>query len=290
MDSAIKLAILGIIQGLTEFLPVSSSGHLAIAGKVFNFSQNPEESGFILVFTVLLHMATLLAVLVYFRKKIIHVYTSRRGLLLVVCMSIPTAIIGLALKKIVESMFASDLKFVYLALMVTGAILFAVSYKLSSSKESDSTDFSSITPLKNFWNNISPLKAILIGASQGIAVIPGISRSGITFTSGVYLNIPPREAAEFSFIGSIPAVAGAGLLMDVKDLVFSSSATNFSLNSLNIPMWGIFFSFGITFITGLIAIKIFLSSLDIRKGGRFRFFSYYLWSISIIGLISSVFL
>jgi len=290
MEIYLRAILLGIVQGATEFLPVSSSGHLAIFGKYLDVG----AAGFILA--VALHMATLLAVLVYFRRKIIVVFTSLRGLMLIIAATIPTAIIGLALKKTVEAMFASDIKFVFASLGLTGVMLFAASLKkVEKIFPQQPSDAASHLPQKSgtFWEHVTPLRAIIIGISQGIAVIPGISRSGATISTAIFSGIPPEEAAEFSFVASIPAVAGAGILLELKDIL-SSGNGGFSFGGM--PSGAVLLSLGAAFIVGIIAIKFFISILgsstfshnnnnNKKKSGGLRFFAYYLWAVSVAGLV-----
>lgn len=200
--SLIESVLLGILQGLTEFLPVSSSGHLSIAQALMDFKQPG------LLFDTLLHCATLGAVLIFFRQRVALLFKAFLGIFFkkyagdyfenkrflwgIVLASIPTAIIGLTLEKTVISAF-ENLTFIGYALILTSLIL-AVS--------------------DNFHGNgeVTLPKSILIGVVQGLAVIPGISRSGSTICAGVMLGINRAEMAEFSFLMSVPAILGATLL------------------------------------------------------------------------------
>lgn len=201
--SVLTAVFLGILQGITEFLPVSSSGHLMIAQSLINDFKQPG-----MLYDVLLHCATLLAVLIFFRKRVgllfkaflgiffrsFHAYYfgNKRFLWGIIIASVPTALIGLHFEKYVMSYFQSPAPVGY-ALIFTSLILIM----------SD-----------RFCGNgvLTLLKSFLIGIVQGIAVIPGISRSGSTIAAGLILGIKREEMAEFSFLMSVPAILGAALL------------------------------------------------------------------------------
>jgi len=183
--------ILGIVQGLTEFLPVSSSGHLVVIQSFFkNFSQPG------VLFDVTLHLGTVLAVVIYFRKRIIEIFKNGKLLLLVLAATVVTGAIGVVFKDAFERMF-SDVRLVGAAFIVTAVILlFAERVKPGTKTEKE----------------MSWLQALFIGLIQGIAIIPGISRSGSTISAGLFVKLDRKFAAEFSFLLSIPAVLGAALL------------------------------------------------------------------------------
>lgn len=194
--------LLGILQGLTEFLPVSSSGHLNIAQALMNF-QHPG-----LLFDTLLHCATLGAVMIFFRKRVAKLFKAFLGLFMkrysidyfenkrflwgIIIASIPTAVIGLILEKTVISSF-ENLTFIGYALILTSLILII------------SDNFKS-------FGQLTLGKSFIVGIVQGLAVIPGISRSGATICAGVILGIKREEVAEFSFLMSVPAILGATVL------------------------------------------------------------------------------
>lgn len=195
--------ILGIIQGLTEFLPVSSSGHLVLAQSLMTDFQQPG-----MLFDTMLHGATLGAVLVYFRRRIIELVISPFGLLSneykivyfenkrflwgIIIASIPTAAIGLFLESRVEGVFSSP-TFVGYFLIITSLLLL----------KSDSY---------HGGGQVSGFTAFLIGIVQGLAVIPGISRAGATTAAGLFMGIKREEMAEFTFLMSVPAIVGAIIL------------------------------------------------------------------------------
>ncbi len=218
--------ILGIIQGLTEFLPISSSGHLVISQRLFGFQHAD------LAFDVSVHVGTLGAVIIYFRRDIAAILTALwryrpnwrpeniKSLLqpggpdedvrlaaLVVIGSIPTALIGLALKRYEATLFASPL-IAGSMLLVTGTVLY-LTRRLQAAARSHPESARPLTA-------VSIRDSLFVGFVQGLAVMPGISRSGTTIAAGLFAGIESRAAARFSFLLSIPAVAGAALLVLIE--------------------------------------------------------------------------
>jgi undecaprenyl-diphosphatase len=218
--------ILGIVQGLTEFLPISSSGHLVISQHLFGLQHAD------LAFDVSVHMGTLGAVVIYFRRDIAAILTALlhyrphwrpetiKALLtpggpdeeirlaaLVIIGSLPTAIIGLILKRYEAVLFASPL-IAGLMLLVTGVVL----YLTRRPQEAARTHPELRRPL----SAIRVRDCLLVGIVQGLAVMPGVSRSGTTIAAGLFTGIEPQAAARFSFLLSIPAVAGAALLVLIE--------------------------------------------------------------------------
>jgi undecaprenyl-diphosphatase len=196
--SHLEAAILGLIQGATEFLPVSSSGHL-VMGQVLLGVRVPGVG-----FEVAVHLATLLSVLLVYRKRITSLLTgalrldpnawSYLGLLALA--SLPVALVGLTIRGVVEGLFEAPWV-AGVALLVTGAVLWTTRGALAR------------TPRR------SPgvADALLIGMAQVVALVPGISRSGVTVVAGLWLGVEPEEAAAFSFLMAIPAILGAALLL-----------------------------------------------------------------------------
>ncbi|MCX6777868.1 MAG: undecaprenyl-diphosphate phosphatase [Candidatus Micrarchaeota archaeon] len=175
--------LLGILQGITEWLPISSSGHLALAQHYFGVAAPVS-------FDIFLHVGTLIAVCAYFRDDIAG-FAGKTGLWINVLIAlVPTAIIGFAFKDFFESMFSSP-TYIAGALAITGIWLL-------------------ITRNANGKGHVDGARAFIIGIAQGIAVAPGISRSGATIGAGMLMGIERTEAARFSFIAAIPAVIGAG--------------------------------------------------------------------------------
>ncbi len=243
MSDLAESILLGAVQGLTEFLPVSSSGHLAVLQNYFSFSGNR------LFFDVMLHFATLLAVLVYFRKEILDYLRDGKKLLYVILATIPTGIVGLALKDHVEFLLLKP-KIVACMFLVTAAIVFAVD-KINGTKE---------------VSRVGIVSILLVGLFQGMAVIPGISRSGSTIFASLLVGIKRSEAAPFSFIISIPAIAGATFLELVKGMQSASIDINLLAGMAT------------AFVCGLLGLKLFVKMLTQKS---FRYFSFYLLAIGL---------
>jgi undecaprenyl-diphosphatase len=267
--------ILGVIQGLTEFLPVSSSGHLVLGQIFFGITQSQ------LVFDISVHMGTLFAVLVVyasdikamlvsaanfffkaiFFKPVVSLFKEDENLQmagLILIGSIPTAVIGLGLKQFEHVLFTSKV-LVGCMLILTGTVLW-ISRKYYSSG--------------NKTTGPGIKKALLIGVCQGIAVIPGISRSGSTIAAGMFLGLDRHKAAKFSFLLSIPAILGAQIL-SIKDMINN----NLSIDPVTI------YATITSFITGLIALKILLTLVH---SGRFHLFAPYCWLIGALVLLSKI--
>lgn len=254
--------ILGIIQGLTEFLPVSSSGHLVIAQSLLTDFHQPG-----MLFDTLLHGATLGAVFVYFRQRIFELLISPIGLFNseykiiyfdnkrffwgIIIATIPTGIIGLSLESSVEGMFNTP-SYVGYFLIIT-SVLLLLSDRFSGSKQ------------------ISLLSAFIIGIVQGIAVLPGISRAGSTTAAGLFLGIKRQEMGEFTFLMSIPAIIGA-IILQTRHLD--------SVPSADIPAY--IAGMIAAFITGFFAIGIMVYFI---KRANLGFFALYCLIVGIISII-----
>jgi len=249
----IDTIILGALQGITEFLPISSSGHLVL-GQALLGIKIPGNA-----FEVVTHLGTLLSVFCVFWKDIISLISninhkaSQKYLLFIVLGSLPAVVVGLGGKKMIADAFDS-VNLVSGALMFTGLVLF----------------FSQ--RLKSGSNTISIKNGFMIGLSQAVAIIPGISRSGMTIITAMALGISGKEAAKFSFLLAIPAISGAGLLTALD--------TSFSL--ISIPYIFLFSAFFSAFIVGYISLKWLLGLLE---SGRFHLFGYYCMFMGLLTLI-----
>lgn len=244
---------LGLLQGVTEFLPVSSSGHLAIAQHFLSGFSQPG-----VLFDVMLHVATMGAVILYFRRECLLLATApfrrddeaalyRRLLLLLVLGSVPTAIIGLLFKDFFEGLF-HNLTAVALMLLVTGTLLFVSErFRRGTRKENQLT-----------WTD-----ALLVGTVQGGAIIPGISRSGSTIAALLLKGVDGETAARFSFLLALPAIFGAGLL-SVGDMTAVPAA---EVSCYIVGMLTAFFA-------GLLSIHLLLAVVR-RK--RLFAFALYCW-------------
>lgn len=254
----------GIIQGLTEFLPVSSSGHLTLFQ---HFSGNHDLEANMLT-DVALHFGTLLAVIFFFRADLLPYFTPsgwkdsarRRIAFLIIAGSVPTAIIGLTFKKQFEALFANPTA-VCIALFITG-IMLLLSEKLKN--RSSQTELSELS-----WS-----RSLAIGVAQGIAITPGISRSGSTIAAGLILGLKGEDAAKFSFLLMIPAVGGATLL-EIKDLIKIGLPAAVDLSELASGA-------AAAVITGFLALKFLVYIIREQK---LSYFAYYLFLVSITSLI-----
>lgn len=255
----IHLLLLGAIQGLTEFLPISSDGHLALAQILLGIKEDN------LAITVALHSGTLLAVIVYFRADLWRLARSlpeiagggaagdRRLLVAIVAGSVPTAIIGIALKGPTEHL-STSLWAIGGFLILSGAWNWAVVWKTRQA--------SPTRPI----GEIRLRDALCIGVVQGLAVMPGLSRSGSTIGMGSLLGISREAAARYSFLLSLPAVGGA-LLLEAKDI------SHFPSEQLGPVILGSVVSFGV----GLGALAILFRVL---RSGRFEYFAFYCWALA----------
>ena len=264
--SSFEAFILGLVQGLTEFLPVSSSGHLAIGKHLFGI-----ESGN-LTFEILVHAATVLATIVVFRKEIWDLlcglfkfkYNSQTRYVAMICVSmIPVLIVGVFFKDTVEEIFGSGLLIVGIMLLVTASLL-AFSYFAKPRQREE----------------ISPLHAFIIGIGQAVAVLPGLSRSGTTIATGLLLGNKKERMAQFSFLMVIPPVLGEALLdvMDIAKQGFGTAMDGISAGSLII-------GFLAAFITGCLACKWMI---NIVKKGKLIWFAVYCLIVGILAIILSL--
>lgn len=267
--------ILGIVQGLTEFLPVSSSGHLVLGQIYFGMTESQ------LVFDISVHMGTMFAVIAVYFRDILNLLSSVCRFLsrflrrrpvgdliaedeelhmagMIIVGSVPTAIIGLALKKIEHILFTSTL-LVGCMLVLTGTLLW-VSRKYYDQEQST---------IKGFGIR----KAGFIGLVQGCAVIPGISRSGSTIAAGMFMGLDRATAAKFSFLLSIPAIMGAELL-GIKEMVEKGVGLDMVTICATI----------VAFITGYAALKILIRLVH---AGRFHLFAPYCWFVGVLVLLSN---
>lgn len=255
--SILESITLGMLQGITEFLPVSSSAHLVFTQTFFGLKQN------MLFFDILLHFATLLAVLVVFSNSIVEYLKSWRVVIYIILATIPTGIIGVVVKKNFSFVFESP-KIAALCLIITGLLLYFSESKYLKNKEE-----------KIEIQNISWLKSLIIGLFQGIAVLPGISRSGATLSSSLILNIKKEEAVKFIFIMSIPAILGATLL-EVKDFVNASGEIGSGFEFVYI--YGLISAF----VCGILSLKFLV---NLVQKNRLKYFAYYCGVLGLAVLV-----
>ncbi|MDP2692591.1 MAG: undecaprenyl-diphosphate phosphatase [bacterium] len=262
----VQATILGLVQGVTEFLPISSSGHLVLFPKIFGW----EYQG--LIFDVILHLGTLFAVVVYFRKKIWLLLNSLRrkcwpnvcedtethqyrGIFLAIILSVvPAGVIGLWLGDIIEANTRS-VYVVAVSLIFWGVMLGMADYV--SRKIKDKKTLGKIN-----WKN-----ALFIGFAQVVALIPGTSRSGITMTAGLFAKFNKKDAAEFSFLMSIPIIAAAGF-MKLLDL-YSTGSGNFGVEIYVV-------GFLSSMLSGFVAIWILMKVIE-----RWSFMPFVVYRIML---------
>jgi undecaprenyl-diphosphatase len=270
----LEAIILGILQGFTEFLPISSTGHLTVAGKLMGLisDEAPEQwTSFIAV----IQLGTLVSILIYFRKDLWNIFSgflkenfkerksfsnqgfnSRTGWLIIIG-SIPVVIIGILFKDIIEGSLTKDL-YVISGSLIGLAVILAIAEKTAK--------------LNKEIKDISVINVLLIGIAQAFALIPGSSRSGTTITGALFVGLNRESAARFSFLLSVPAILGSGLLQLYEALEFidSSMAVNLIISTI------------VSGICGYIAIDFLLKYL--RKNTTFIFIWYRI-ALGIIILI-----
>jgi undecaprenyl-diphosphatase len=270
----LRSIILAVVQGLTEFIPVSSSGHLAIADALFdNITDNLKT------YIAITHFGTLFSVIWVFWDDIIRLLKSLltipsaikeksmnddlKMVVYIVTASIPTAIIGLLFTRVYVDLTA-NLIIVGAMLLVTGGVLLVSRFiKVDENKAKDASNF-------------GILNALILGTVQGLAVMPGISRSGATISTALILKSDRKFAGRVSFLISLPAVAGAALLEWIE---ISQDGCPFSTGIINFPM---VLAFLLSFIVGLVALKVLLKFVD---KGKIHVFSYYCFGIGILSIV-----
>ncbi|MEM3374314.1 MAG: undecaprenyl-diphosphate phosphatase [Candidatus Woesearchaeota archaeon] len=248
----IEAIILGIIQGITEWLPISSSGHLVLFQTIFKIKQP-------IIFDVLLHFGSLLVILFVFRKEILELILGvlKREkkyinlALMLIFASIPITLVGFFLNDYIERAF-SNLAFVGFAWIFTSIVLFLSKYPKIKDK------------------NLNFLNTFLMGVSQAIAILPGVSRSGITISTGLIQGIKQEEAAKFSFLMAIPPIFGATIL-EIRNIG--------QIENLSFAFIGVLFSM----ISGYLSLKFLLR---IIKTNKFSYFSIYCFVLGLIILLS----
>lgn len=263
----IETIFLGIVQGLTEFLPVSSSGHLVIFENLLGMKE-PE-----ILLDASLHLGTLIAVCIYFRKDLVNMVTelwsfvspssnkedlkpNARLAMMVVLGTVPTAIIGLAFKDSIEKAFGS-LFVVGIMLLITGVIVGITRF---------------IPKAHCTATRVGPLIALAIGVAQGLAIMPGISRSGSTIVCALLLGLDRELAGRFSFLLAIPAILGAVVLQLDADAIQRVGVAPLILGLVS------------SGIIGFLALKLLMG---IVKKGHFYYFAPYCWGVGLLTLYFS---
>ena len=252
--------LLGIIQGLTEFLPVSSSGHLEIGKALLSDNSLPEDS---LIFTVVLHFATALSTIIVFRKDVILIITQllkfkwnedTQFIVKIIISILPAGFIGLLFEEELESLFGKNIPLVGAMLIITSLLLFLADRSKPTTKK------------VGFWD------ALVIGIAQAVAMLPGLSRSGATISTSVLLGNDKSKAARFSFLMVIPLIFGK----IGKDLIsgdISYDAINFGILSAG---------FLAAFLSGLFACSLMVKLV---KNSQLKYFAYYCLVVGVLALI-----
>lgn len=261
--SYIDAILLGIIQGLTEFLPVSSSGHLELGKAILGDNSVPEES---LLFTVVLHFATALSTLVVFRKEVFEIL---RGLfqfkwneqtefsLKIIVSMLPAALIGFLFEEQLEAFFGGNIQFVGFMLIVTAVLLYLADKAKDTSKK------------------VSFPNALIIGVSQAIAMLPGISRSGATISTSVLLGIDKTRSARFSFLMVVPLIFGK----IAKDIL----SGELNMESGQLGLMGV--GFIAAFLSGMLACTWMIRLV---RNSKLSYFSIYCLVVGLIAIGWSV--
>ncbi len=259
----LEAIILGIVQGLTEFLPVSSSGHLELVKALQGQEISGEQSLFM---TVVLHFATALATVIVFRKEVMQIF---KGLLQfknnesfwfsvkIILSMFPAAFVGLFFEDWLDQFFSGNIFFIGLMLILTGLLLLLADRAKNTSK------------------NVSIKDAILIGIAQAIAILPGISRSGATIGTSVLLGIDREKAARFSFLMVVPLIFGK-IAKDLMSDEFTSSGISIDVLSSG---------FVAALITGILACTWMISLV---KKSKLSYFSYYCFLVGAVAIIWSI--
>jgi undecaprenyl-diphosphatase len=261
--------LLGILQGVTEFLPVSSSGHLVLAQELLN--RNLDQG---ITFEIVVHFGSLFSIMIYFRERILRIlknlfnflsspsdwkqqwesnYDVRISLFIVLSM-IPAGLVGFTMKDVLSEAFSSPM-LVSGMLLVTGGILYSNKFVNIGERQ------------------VTAKSAVIMGLAQAFAMIPGISRSGTTITMGVLLGMKRDDVADFSFLMLLPVIAGA-MLLETRELVGNPEAV-FDYASMGI-------AFLASFVSGYYSLK-FLLRLFKSKG--LHYFAWYCWTVGTLGII-----
>lgn len=272
----LKAIVLGIIQGLTEFLPVSSSGHLAVTQQ---FLKVPEDR--ILFFTIMLHIGTLFSVFFVYSKDIAMIIAEffrligetftgkgfkinnehRKLGIFIIIATVPTGLMGILFGNIFESFFSSTL-IIGIALIITGTLLWSAE---------------KFNPGNRDIQDMHWLDATVVGIFQGLAITPGLSRSGSTIAGSLFRGFNKELATKFSFLISIPAILGAAVL-ELKD-VFKFGMGDISVG---ITIAGVLAAF----ISGLFAIR---TLINLIKKEKLYYFSFYTWAVGLVVIILALF-
>ena len=268
--------LLGLVQGIAEFLPISSSGHLALLQSFFGV-ENVEEGN--LFFSVLLHLGTLISVCIVYRKDIVEMIEeffkgvgalfspklrkenpkpARRLVLMIILATLPLLLI-LPIKAMVEQLYSNTV-FIGFALILTGLILF-LSDRMATGRKTE--------------RNMTIKDALIVGCGQALAVIPGLSRSGATIATGMMRGFDRKFAVRFSFLMSLPAIIGANLLSLID-------AFQTGIDARLLPMY--ILGTVVAAVTGYFAIRLIRS---LTERGKFGSFAWYCWAVGVLAIFAT---
>lgn len=255
----VEIIIMAVVQGVTEFLPVSSSGHLVVANALLESFGYPATADLVEV-NIILHLGTLLAVLVHYRREIVRMLTSDRQVAAyVVVGTIPAAIAGVLLKKVLDdSVSHAVLENALLAgfmFPVTAALLVVAMRRPSTSQD---------------YTGLGMGRALLVGVAQAFALLPGISRSGSTIAAGIACGLSREAAATFAFLLAIPAIAGAGVLEGLDVLEQGSTGT---------PVVNLAVGFVVSFLVGWASLLLLIRFV---RQGKLSMFAWYLVPLGVV--------
>ncbi len=254
--SILEAIFLGILQGLTEFLPVSSSGHLLLFQNILGLGETP------LFFSIMLHIGTLIAVFAVFRKDIMNLirHPFSKVTKMLVLATIPTVVFALLFKFLLGGAFEGE--YLGFGFMVTGILLYCMDFFPEGTRELE---------------QITPADALIMGTAQGFGTLPGISRSGSTIAGGSVTGLTRNALARFSFLMSIPAIIGA-LLLDVKKVDFSAIANGeMGISWLSIIV-GMLFAAAV----GYVAVKWLLKLITTKSLRPFAYYTFILGFLCVV--------
>ncbi len=241
VSETIRVLILAVVQGIAEFLPISSSGHILVGARLLG------DSGDVLDLSIALHFGTLLSILVVYWKQIVGMLTSQRRLIpLLVLGTLPAAAVGLYVKRNHADVL-NDPMLAGISFVVTGILLVSL-----TTMRRGTQDYPTVR-----WR-----QALVIGLFQMVALLPGVSRSGATIVGGSYVGLRQSSAATFSFLLAIPAILGASLV-EGRDLLVDGTST---------PYWLLAVGAGVSFLVGIVALKILMRMIEV---GKLHWFAYY---------------
>ena len=255
-----KSIVLGTVQGLTEFLPVSSSGHLSLLQRVLHFDL---EGGSMTFVNVMLHLGTLVAVVIAFRKEILELFKKPfKTLAMLVVATIPAGLVGVLFHHEIDAWFAGEKGLVLLAVCFAFTALLLLVTEFVAKRRKN--------PRELNWGNTTAM-----GFMQALALFPGISRSGSTIAAGTFAGAKPEKIAKFSFLMSIPVILG-GFAVELKGVIFPGEGAAISVGTEQIV--GMLFGVVFAAISGFFAIKVMLKVIG---KANYKWFTLYLVLLSL---------